>query len=46
MKKIFTTLLLAACFAAMLGSCSGDKYDDSELRQEIENIKSEIASIK
>ena len=46
MKKILTPLLFAACFTAMLWSCSNEKYDDSELRQEIENSKSEIASTK
>lgn len=45
MKKL-CHYCIAACCAAMLGSCSGDKYDDSAIRQEIENIKSEIASIK
>ena len=46
MKKIFTLLALAACCAAMTWSCSDDKYDDTEIRQEIENLKQEIASMK
>lgn len=46
MKKIFTLLALAACCAAMTWGCSDDKYDDTEIRQEIENLKQEIASMK
>ena len=46
MKKIFTLLVLAACCAAMTWGCSDDKYDDTEIRQEIENLKQEIASMK
>ncbi len=46
MKKFFTLLALAACCAAMTWSCSDDKYDDTEIRQEIENLKQEIASMK
>ena len=45
MKKLFTLLALAACFAAANWSCSDD-YDDSELRKEIENLKQELAQIK
>lgn len=44
MKKFFTLLVLAACCAAMTWGCSDDKYDDTEIRQEIENLKQEIAS--
>ena len=43
MKKFFTLLVLAACCAAMTWGCSDDKYDDTEIRQEIENLKQEIA---
>lgn len=46
MKKFFTLLVLAACCAAMTWGCSDDKYDDTEIRQEIENLKQEIASMK
>ena len=46
MKKFFTLLVLAACCAAMTWGCSDDKYDDPEIRQEIENLKQEIASMK
>ncbi|WP_295912583.1 PL29 family lyase N-terminal domain-containing protein [uncultured Alistipes sp.] len=45
MKKLFTLLALATCFAAVSWSCSDD-YDDSELRKEIEKIKEELAQIK
>lgn len=45
MKKFFTLLALAACCAAAVWSCSDD-YDDSELRQQIADIKTEIASMK
>lgn len=45
MKKFFTLLVLAACCAAMTWGCSDDKYDDTEIRQEIENLKQEIASM-
>ena len=38
MKKFFTLLVLAACCAAMTWGCSDDKYDDTEIRQEIENL--------
>ena len=41
MKKFFTLLVLAACCAAMTWGCSDDKYDDTEIRQEIENLKQE-----
>ena len=30
----------------MTWGCSDDKYDDTEIRQEIENLKQEIASMK
>lgn len=45
MKKIFTLLAFAACCAAAAWSCS-DEYDDSGLRQEIADIRQEIASMK
>ena len=45
MKKIFTLLALAACCATAVWSCSDD-YDDSEIRQEIENLKQELDKIK
>lgn len=38
-------LALVACCATAIWSCS-DKYDDSELRKEIEKIKEELAQIK
>lgn len=46
MKKFFTLLVLAACCAAMTWGCSDDKYDDTEIRQEIENLKQENRSIR
>lgn len=46
MKKFFTLLVLAACCAAMTWGCSDDKYDDTEIRQEIENLKKEKDSSK